>query len=345
MPAHAAGPATVSVVNAEGQSSDLPGTINYSTDGFTRLEIIAGNAYTTGSADGVGKAARLNQAEMPIRVGDYLYFGELGNSVVRKMNVLTQEISSISGFNDPEGIATDGTSLYVADRFDNVIRKIDIASGTVTLYAGEVGMNDYVDDPNPLNARFFAPEGIAYVNGTLYVADTDNYVIRAIDTTTGAVTTVAGDHNTSATADGIGTAATFTDPWGMTYLNGALYITDYDDGVIRKLNLADNQVTTIAGDPSNSMDTLDGVGSAAGFDEPSAITSDGTYLYVAEVGGYAVRKISLATTAVTTILESFGDPTTAGPLSTAQIQTPNGILFDPTYGLFVTTERTLTRIH
>ena len=117
-------------------------------------------------------------------------------------------------------------------------------------------------------------------------------------TLTGVVSLFAGSA-TSGTADGVGTAARFNNPYGITSDGTNLYVADTNSHTIRQINIATQAVTTLAG--SGIGGAADGVGTAASFSRPSGITTDGIHVYVADSGNGLIRKISIATGAVSTL--------------------------------------------
>jgi len=143
-------------------------------------------------------------------------------------------IGTVAQFALPEGITSNGTSLYVADTGNNRIRQINIATRAVTTLAGNStpAFLDGIGDA----ARFTLPRGIASDGINVYVADTGNNRIRQINIATGAVTTLAGD-GTEAFFDGIGMAARFALPRGITSDGTALYVADTGNYRIRKIQL------------------------------------------------------------------------------------------------------------
>jgi sugar lactone lactonase YvrE len=86
---------------------------------------------------------------------------------------------TLAEFNQPIGITTDGTNLYVADLQNNRIRKVVIATGAVTTVAGD-GTPAFADNADGTMAEFNFPEGITTDGTNLYVADTGNHRIRKI---------------------------------------------------------------------------------------------------------------------------------------------------------------------
>lgn len=133
--------------------------------------------------------------------------------------------------------ASDG-SLYVADSLNHRIRRIDFANDRITTIAG-TGEAGFSGDGGPaLDAKLNNPRDLEFgPDGRLYVADTDNNAVRAIDLASGIVTTVAGTGREGAGAEG--QAATATDlhkPWGVAFdAAGALYVTDTENHRILKV--------------------------------------------------------------------------------------------------------------
>jgi sugar lactone lactonase YvrE len=172
----------------------------------------------------------------------------MGNYCIRKIVIATGAVTTFAGngtsgfpdgtgtaarFAGPKGIAADGSgNLYVADMGNYCIRKIVIATGEVTTFAGGTP-GDAVGTGT--GARFNQPCGIAAAGGNLYVADTGNNRIRTIVIATGVVTTLAGN-GTRGEADGTGTAAQFDRPRGITVDgSGNRYVADYGSHRIRKI--------------------------------------------------------------------------------------------------------------
>ncbi len=168
---------------------------------------LAGTAGSSGSADGIGAAAR---------------------------------------FNTPAGIATDASgNVYVADTFNATVRKIT-PGGVVTTLAGTAGSSGSADGIGAA-ARFRYPAGTATdASGNVYVADPSDNTIRKI-TPGGVVTTLAGTAGSSGAVDGIGAAARFFGPISTaTDASGNVYVADSWNSTIRKIT-PDGVVTTPVG--------------------------------------------------------------------------------------------------
>ncbi|HNO24661.1 MAG TPA: hypothetical protein PKK94_16910, partial [Leptospiraceae bacterium] len=253
----------------------------------------------------------------------------------------TDGTGNAASFQSPNGITSDGTDLYVADQLNNKIRKISIATGAVSTFAGPAqGTSTSGDTDGTGNtARFANPAGITSDGTNLYVTDSGTNKIRKIVIATAAVSTMAGPAqgtSTSGDTDGTGNAARFSFPFGIIFDGTNLYVTDKGNNKIRKIAIANGAVSTLAGPvqgTSTSGDT-DGTGSAARFNNPNGITSDGTNLYVTDSVTNKVRKIVIATAAVSTFAGPVQGTSTSGDTdgtgNAARFSNPNGITSDGT---------------
>jgi sugar lactone lactonase YvrE len=266
---------------------------------------LAGTAGYQGSADGTGAAARFYYPYGITTDGTNLYVADSGNNTIRKIVISTGAVTTLAGtaqsvgssdgngavarFNNPFGITTDGTNLYVADSWNHTIRKIVISTGEVTTLAGTAGYQGSTDGTGAA-ARFYYPYGITTDGTNLYIADTSNCTIRKIVISTGEVTTLAGTAGLGGSTDGTGAAARFYLPYGITTDGTNLYVADSVNQLIRKIVISTGEVTTLAG-TAGASGSADGTGAAARFNYPYGITTDGTNLYVADSGNNTIRKI------------------------------------------------------
>ena len=163
-------------------------------------------------------------------------------------------------------------------------------------------------------ARFTFPRGIAISPDETFalVADTDNHTIRHITLATAQVTTIAGSPGQVGSTDGIGTAARFNGPRSVILSHDGSFalIADFTNQTIRRLDLASGAVTTIAGSPGQ-VGSTDGISTAARFAFPFgiALTADDSVALITDSSNYTIRKLVLASGAVTTIA---GSPLQAG---------------------------------
>ena len=216
------------------------------------VSTFAGSPGVPGSADGTGSAARFSS---PIGVSldsaGNLYVGDADNDTIRKITP-AGTVTTLAGkpgvvgsadgtgsnarFSSPRGVVVDAAGdVYVADTFNNTIRKVTPA-GVVSTLAGLAGATGSADGTGSV-ARFNHPRGVAVDTASnIFVADTDNNTIRRI-TPAGAVTTVAGSAGMGGSADGSVFTARFLAPIGITVSSsGDIYLADALNDTIRKIS-------------------------------------------------------------------------------------------------------------
>jgi sugar lactone lactonase YvrE len=235
-------------------------------------------------------------------------------------------------FNTPAGIAVDSSgTIYVADTYNNRIRKISSA-GSVSTLAGS-GSSTSVDGTG-IGASFYNPTGLAVdSSGNVYVADYSTHKIRKVSPA-GVVTTLAGT-GSSGSNDGAGAVATFKNPQGLAVdSSGNVYVADYGNYKIRKVSPA-GVVTTLAG--SGAYGHADGTGATASFYYPKSVAVDGSgNVYVADTSNYMIRKISPAGV-VTTLAgsSSYSYSSTDGTGTSATFASPASVAVDSSGILYV----------
>lgn len=233
-----------------------------------------------------------------------------------------------ASFYDPFGVTTDKDFVYVAD--GSSVRKVNKTTSEVTTLSGIPDEHGTNVDGDRWVARFDQLGGITISQGKLYVTDS-RHTIREVDIETGSVRTIAGLAGSVGSTDGIGSAARFNNPWGITAEGHTLYITDANNHLIRKLDLTTNRVTTIAG--ALSQGNVDGTGMSARFYYPTDLVSDGEHIYVTDLGNNNIRRIEISTGVVRTIAGSSTGA--AGSLDgrgqNARFNAPMGITADKKY--------------
>jgi sugar lactone lactonase YvrE len=304
---------------------------------------LAGAATSIGSADGTGSAALFNQPQGVAHDGrDELFIADTQNHTLRRMIISTGAVTTLAGmagvqgttdgtgaaarFRSPQGLAYSAGTLFVADVINSTIRQVDVATGQVTTLAGTAGLSGSVDGTGAA-ARFNRPQAVAYDGvGILYVADTGNHTLRRIDVTKAQVTTLAGVAGQSGTSDGMSDVARFNRPQALAYAAGALYVADTTNHLIRRVDAATGEVTTLAG-MAGKPGSADGTGTAAQFNGARGLVHDGSgSLYIVDTGNHTVRQLFLATGQVLTVLGRPGQAAVRiGPPSSTLLNSPVAI--------------------
>ena len=293
---------------------------------FTFSTLAGSPGTLVNSRDGTGAAAQFDAPYgVAVDRAGNVYVADTLNNTVRKISP-SGEVVTLAGspgqqgptngtgaaarFNEPFGVAVDEAgSVYVADASNNAIRKVTSA-GVVTTVAGGGAAGS--TDGTGTAARLDEPRGVAIdVNGTLYVADYDNHLIRKI-TSAGVVTTLAGQADASGSADGVGTTASFRGPNGIAVDSaGVVYVADTGNRSIRRIT-AGGVVTTLT--PSQ------------GLNAPRGVAVDGTgRVLVADYGTHTIRTVA-ADGSVATLAGTVGTPgTTDGSATSARFHFPAGL--------------------
>ena len=215
--------------------------------------------------------------------------------------------------------------LFIADSNHNriVITKLD---GTLveTVGTADAGAADGTFD----KASFYRPQGMALAGDNLYVADTENHLIRRVDLKTRTVETIAGTGQQSREYFKSGPARTvaLNSPWDLELVGRVLYIAMAGPHQIWKMDLDKNEVSTFAG--SGREARLDGPLLESGFAQPSGIATNGKNLYIADSESNIIRAIDIVAGTVKTIvggdLFDFGDVDGSG--DEVRLQHPLGLI-------------------
>lgn len=322
---------------------------------------VAGRAGVVGASDGSALNALFNTpAGVAVDGAGNLYVSDTGNQTIRKISnsgIVTTLAGSagVAGssdgtgsaamFNRPAQIAVAGSSnIFVADSGNNTIRMLTQA-GVVTTLAGSPGAPGATDGTGRA-ASFNAPTGIALDGaGNVYVGDGRNETIRKISPA-GVVTTLAGTPGRTGSADGTGSAALFSNPFGLASdASGTLYVTDRDNDTVRKVT-AGGVVTTLAGAPK-IQGSIDATGAAASFNVPIGVAVDAAAnVYVADYFNSTIRKIT-PSGVVTTLAGAPGQSGSAdGVGGAARFVTPRDLAVDGAGNVYVAdkTSNTIRKI-
>jgi sugar lactone lactonase YvrE len=296
----------VATDKAFAQQADLSGTVRYVVNGTGPAKRFEGDG-------GPATKALLNfPGAIAVDQVGHLYIADTMNHRVRRVDAGTGVISTLAGtgqprctgdggpsvkagLNEPAALAVHGGRLYIADQSNHRVRMVELATGIITTVAG-TGSAEYNGDGMPAaEASLAGPSGLAIgSNGTLYIADTFNGRIRAVDPGSGTISTVVGNGGSyryqgpmEASSDSL------SRPSGIALdLDGNLLITDSDNHLVRRWDRATGRIDRIAGIGEASGAGDGGPALEAGLAYPFGIVVDGNgRVLVADTFNHRIRRI------------------------------------------------------
>lgn len=284
------------------------------------ITTVAGNGTWGYGGDGyAATAAELNDPMgIAVDAAGNIYIADSGNNVVRKVGP-SGTITTIAGdftlgpgysgdgqaatsaqLDDPTGLALDGQYLFIADTGNNVIRRVDLSTGTITTVAGDfaLGAGYSGDGHAATSAQLNGPTGVAVdAEGNLYIADTANNLVRKVDPG-GTISTFAGDYDLGAGYSGDGYAATagqLNAPNAVAVdAAGNVFIADGGNNVIRRVEPT-GTISTFAGNYGLGPGYAGDGGTATGAQlyDPAGIAVDSSgNLFVADSVNNVIREIA-----------------------------------------------------
>jgi DNA-binding beta-propeller fold protein YncE len=288
-----------------------------------------------------------------------LFFSDTFNHRIRRVDAGSGAITTVAGngeagyagdggpavralLNEPYGLAIDrAANIFVADRLNRRIRRIDAANGSITTLAG-TGEAAYSGDGGPAaRAGLGEPNGLALDTDQrhLYIADVADHRVRIVDLSSGTIATFAGtgqpehggDDGPAAAARIFGARAVKLGP------DGTVYILERQGSSLRAVDAATGIIATIAGTTGRGYSGDGGPALAAVFDAPKemAIDRDGSLLIV-DTENHAIRRIDHSTGVVTTIAGGRkGGGGDGGPAAEAGLDRPHGAVVGPDGAVYI----------
>ncbi len=262
-----------------------------------------------GWRDGSFDDARFYRPQGLALDGDTLYVADTENHAIRAVDLTRRQVTTTAGIgrqaawgesggasletplNSPWDLVRSGSLLFVAMAGSHQIWIIDLVRSLAIPYAGsdrEARVDGSIDD-----AAFAQPSGLAIGGATLYVADSEANIIRAVRLPpTNDVRTIAGgDLFEFGHRDGSGDHARFQHPLGLAWVRGQLFVADTYNHSIRTVDPETGVVATFAGRGEEGHG--DGRARDATFYEPGGISATSNALYVADTNNHAVRLVRL----------------------------------------------------
>jgi sugar lactone lactonase YvrE len=308
---------------------------------------------------GPATEARLNQPFhcCQDRVGN-LYVADALNHCVRRVDAASGVITTVAGRGEP-GYSGDGGpataarlhepyavladragDLFVVDRLNAAIRRVDAGTGLISTYAG-TGEPGRSGDGGPASrARLVEPNAIDFdPAGDLYIADVRDCRIRKVARLTGIVTTVCGTGRLESSGDGgPAMAASIMGARGVAFDRaGNMLVCEREGSRIRRVDARSGTIAAYAGTGERGYAGDGGPAAAAVFDRPKwvHVGADGR-VYVVDTENHCVRRIDPATGLVTTVAGGRRGPDgDGGRPERAAMDRPHGCWLDAAGRLYV----------
>jgi len=287
-----------------------------------------------------------------------LYFCEVGNQAIRRLDLQAGGISDVSGNGEKEykgdgGPATvasmnmphelafgpDG-NIYVVERDSHAVRKIDRASGTISTVAGTGEPGFSGDGGLATEAQLKIPHSIAFdKNGDLLICDIGNHRIRRLELATGKIDTYAGTGATDPTPDGAPLSGTplFGPRTIVVGPDGSLYLALREGNAIYRLDPAAGRIEHLAGNGEKGFTGDGGPSQQSTLAGPKGLAyGPGGTLYIADTENHAIRAIDLSSGLISTVLGTGerGDGPEPDPLA-CKTARPHGLWADQSGALYV----------
>jgi sugar lactone lactonase YvrE len=277
-------------------------------------------------------------------------------SVASNPHVITKVAGTGAGlFNGDDGPAVSASiyypadavidaqgNMYIADRNNNRIRKVDGTTGIITTIAGTGTFGFYGEGVDAKTAMLGNPTGITFdPSGNLIIADAGNRRIRKIDLTTGLITTLVGTGATTFN-DGVpALSANLYLPTDCAFdAAGNLYIVDMGHHRVRKVN-TNGIISTVAGNGLAGFNQDEIVATSAQLNYPTSCAVDANgNIFISDRNNFRIRRVH-ATTGLISTVAGTGTPGYNGDnidAKTASLNYPNGISFDKSGNLYIADE-------
>ncbi len=288
-----------------------------------------------------------------------LYFSDTFNNRIRRVDAASGVITTVAGtgdkgysgdggpatkaaFDEPYGIVIDRTgNLYIADRLNRRVRRIDAASGVITTLAG-TGEAKYGGDGGLSAAAGLAePNGLAFGPNEklLYITDVADNRVRVVDLAAGTIATFAGTGAAEHSGDGgpATRAGTFGARAVKVAADGTVYILERQGSSLRAVDPKTGIITTIAGTTARGYSGDGGPALSAVFDAPKemAIDRDGSLLIV-DTENHAIRRIDHRTQIITNLAGGRqGGAGDGGAAEAAGLDRPHGAVVGPDGAIYI----------
>jgi sugar lactone lactonase YvrE len=251
----------------------------------------------------------------------------------------------------PSGVVVDRFgNIFIAERSNCRIRKVSAQTGNISTVAGTGTPCWYSGDGGPAtSATLNDPSGVAVDSaGNIFIADTNNCLVREVSASTGVITTVAGTppdttgllHCGYLGDGGLATSAKLGFPNGLVVDgSGNIIIADTTNCAIRKISASAGTISTVAGTGSCGYSGDGGLATSAQLSQPYSVAVDSSGdIFIADTSNCVVRKVSSSNVHISTVAGNTvgcGYSGDGGLATSAQLNQPYGVAVDSSGDIFI----------
>jgi len=233
--------------------------------------------------------------------------------------------AELAAFQQPQGMARAGTTLYVADTENHAIRAIDLGSGKVSTVAGNGAQGSPLGAGGRARATSLSsPWDLALSDRVCYVAMAGTHQICALDLDQQSIAAFAGTGR-EGVLDGPVDQSNFAQSSGLALVGGHLYVADAEVSAVRDIDLGARVVATLVGEDLFVFGDQDGEGNTVRLQHPLGITARNGVLYLADSYNNKIKQLDPRRRAVTTWLGSGAAGRSDGPPAAASFREPGGV--------------------
>jgi streptogramin lyase len=320
---------------------------------------------TVTAPDGLKKLSSSFRVLTPVVT--YYLIADTENNSIRRVDTSTGVITTFAGtgssgysgdggpamsakLSKPRGVFADGAGkVYLADTDNHRIRMVDLTTEIITRVAGS-GDNVYDEendeDVSPLSAHLNKPRGVSVdASGNIYIADTENCMIRKVDVSTNKINRVAGATDGESPLcgwsgdGGLATNTRLNKPRGVWVdASGNIYIADTENNRIRRVDATTQIITTVAGNGGSGYTGDNGPATAAQLYNPNGVLVDVSgNIYIADTENNRIRRVDATTQFIYTVAGtgSGGYSGDDGPADSAILHKPRGLWLDESGNILI----------
>ena len=327
------------------------------------ISVVAGSGALGYSGDGVtggaGNASLNHPYAVAVDSSLNVYIADQGNCIVRKVTT-ANTITTIAGIPNscgysgdngkgtaaqlyyPEGVAADSSgNLFIGDYQNCVVRKVVLSSNTITTYAGNHTCGFSGDSGAATSAELYFPAGLAADStGNLFIADSNNCVIREVTKSSLKISTVAGNHTCGFSGDGTSaTTAEMNVVYAVAVSGTTVTFADYNNQRVRQFTIGGN-MNTVAGNGTACSGTCGEGGSATSAElyYPFGVAVSGSTIYIGDNYNYAVDSFTVGgnlNRVAGNHVYNIETLITGAPATGVELNYPFGIFDDSTGNVYI----------